>query len=869
MHKYGSRALVALALAAVGATATAQGWQVELALDAAAHGLTLDPFVAINDHGALGFAAVGPQGSAGYLLLGNSLVVAAPPIGGRQYLGAGLDDASPPQLITRDRDTGSPPIFRVRLWSGDGSGANTLLGNSTADFDSASSWVDLNASGIPAFTALINGSSQTALMSGTQKPPTTLAQYSGNQSLRPEISNDHQIVIKDNLGVILWPYPSGSSTFIAGFGDGFLGLGNYPGISSNGNAVAFSGDRGNGEGAFASVRTPSGRHLFALAGDGSGDGFTDIDGGQRIAVAAFGASTYQTVLSVFSGTRNGVVGVWASRVLVSDTSSGFQVTPLGLDLVAKVGDVIGGKTLSSWNLYHALNRHGQLAFSAVFSDGTQGIVRGEGDLDGDSLLDIWETQGIDADGDGVVDLDLPALGANPLHKDIFVEIDAMAGREPTQATLDRVKDAFEFALTVDNPDGNLGITLHALLDEIDIPFASWNTLGASGFPTDFDTVKASRFGTPTERSSPDAATLLDAKKMAYHYCIFADRFDAAGHGGIAELPGNDFAVTLGTYATPGGTPDEQAGTFMHELGHNLGLRHGGADDINYKPNYPSVMNYLWAVPTGSPPGWFLKYCAIQYPTLNEADSSELVGIGARPGFTTWIGPASTLAAVPENGPVDFDGDHLAVDPHVARDVSQIVASDPPSPGQLLVSHDDWTNLVYDFRSTADYGDGQHPNNTGQIEIDPAIIAELVALRPGPAVYCSAKVNSLGCTPALDWTGTASLSGPDDFFLSASNVRNQKPGLLVWSAVPDAQPFFGGVLCVQVPMLRKPVFSSGGSAAGDDCSGAYSAHFDQAYMAGQSLQAGDTVCAQFWSRDTSASDPIGIGLTAAITFSIAP
>ncbi|MBK7585771.1 MAG: hypothetical protein IPI67_36990 [Myxococcales bacterium] len=37
--------------------------------------------------------------------------------------------------------------------------------------------------------------------------------------------------------------------------------------------------------------------------------------------------------------------------------------------------------------------------------------------------------------------------------------------------------------------------------------------------------------------------------------------------------------------------DEPAGSFMHELGHTLHLEHGGADSLNYKPNYPSVMNY--------------------------------------------------------------------------------------------------------------------------------------------------------------------------------------------------------------------------------------------------------------------------------------
>ena len=48
-----------------------------------------------------------------------------------------------------------------------------------------------------------------------------------------------------------------------------------------------------------------------------------------------------------------------------------------------------------------------------------------------------------------------------------------------------------------------------------------------------------------------------------------------------------------------------AATFMHELGHTLGLRHGGCDDINNKPNYFSIMNYMFPIgipaPTATPP----------------------------------------------------------------------------------------------------------------------------------------------------------------------------------------------------------------------------------------------------------------------------
>ena len=42
-----------------------------------------------------------------------------------------------------------------------------------------------------------------------------------------------------------------------------------------------------------------------------------------------------------------------------------------------------------------------------------------------------------------------------------------------------------------------------------------------------------------------------------------------------------------------GNLDMQKGTLMHETGHNLGLRHGGNQDYQCKPNYLSIMNYLF------------------------------------------------------------------------------------------------------------------------------------------------------------------------------------------------------------------------------------------------------------------------------------
>ena len=70
--------------------------------------------------------------------------------------------------------------------------------------------------------------------------------------------------------------------------------------------------------------------------------------------------------------------------------------------------------------------------------------------------------------------------------------------------------------------------------------------------------------------------------MAHHYCVFADRFTGNTVSGLAEAPGNDFFITLGGWNTIGGTVQQQQGLFMHELGHNLDLGHGGrfSDPVN-------------------------------------------------------------------------------------------------------------------------------------------------------------------------------------------------------------------------------------------------------------------------------------------------
>jgi hypothetical protein len=114
------------------------------------------------------------------------------------------------------------------------------------------------------------------------------------------------------------------------------------------------------------------------------------------------------------------------------------------------------------------------------------------------------------------------------------------------------------------------------------------------------------------------------------------------------------------------------------------------------------------------------------------------------------------------------------------------------------------------------------------------------------------------------------AGPSDaFFLSAHNLRNTETGLFIWSLSAGASPFYGGTLCLSMPIARTPAQSSGGSPSGADCSGGASFHFSQAYMALKGIGPGTLAHGQFWSRDSGLPPPNNVGLTDAIRFVTAP
>ena len=227
------------------------------------------------------------------------------------------------------------------------------------------------------------------------------------------------------------------------------------------------------------------------------------------------------------------------------------------------------------------------------------------DSDGDRLLDSWETAGYDANGDGIVDVDLPALGADPKRRDLFVEIDVMDNvmHPPAPETFAAAQAMFKAAPII-NPLTTNGINL--VLDVSGKPCLPAATGGpvCSFQKISFDAghpLPIPPNPTAFVRFSSLKANNFDNAKRGriYHYGIWGIdmNIDASGESDFAD----DFVVAFDGYPSTYQTVRSQVEELVHEIGHDLRQLHGGdSHQPKYKPNYLSVMSYNWALRTGWP-----------------------------------------------------------------------------------------------------------------------------------------------------------------------------------------------------------------------------------------------------------------------------
>ena len=256
------------------------------------------------------------------------------------------------------------------------------------------------------------------------------------------------------------------------------------------------------------------------------------------------------------------------------------------------------------------------------------------DTDGDAIPDTWEKSGADYNGDGIIDLHLEKMGCDPNKKDVFVEVDWMyqphvdgaylgvdyprqlrQSRQPGSEAMKEVYESFK----------KHNINLH-----IDVG------------PSSIDYVTGKEWGDLSGGNSIPYADYLDlgsnhknwiklvnqnfdeARRRVFRHCFFINKFNLRGSSGIAaSIPGQCFIVALRDYSMA--SNKAVAGTFMHELGHTLGLRHGGTDDDNYKPNHLSIMNYSYQM-SGLLGTDELTYSNYSLPALDEKHINERNGI---------------------------------------------------------------------------------------------------------------------------------------------------------------------------------------------------------------------------------------------------
>ncbi len=352
-----------------------------------------------------------------------------------------------------------------------------------------------------------------------------------------------------------------------------------------------------------------------------------------------------------------------------------------------------------------------------------------GDRDGDGLLDLWEIEGIDIDGDGQPEIDLPAEGADPDKKDLFVEVDVMSGVGFDQQAIDDVIRAFAEApaAMVNNPDGSKGIHLHVIRDG-DRPTNEPLALTPSDdLPPEYYSIKDSFFGSEDDRNHPNWDDIRRARLLAYRYCLWADTLidsDTDPLYGVAEgIPSNDFIVADRPIVEdfPDILRENRASTFMHELGHTLGLGHGGQNDENNKPNYLSIMNYAYVSPwniitaqgTNVADYWRLDFSRRAMIDLDETKLDEAKSLQGPAGRVVFYNsaaetdPEPVVRAISRANRPTMNWNRNSEDPEPATyqlDISRNDGDDDPHYDSTLESFTDWNRIWYHLTGTEDFND---------------------------------------------------------------------------------------------------------------------------------------------------------------------
>ena len=310
-------------------------------------------------------------------------------------------------------------------------------------------------------------------------------------------------------------------------------------------------------------------------------------------------------------------------------------------------------------------------------------------------------------------------------------------------------------------------------------------------------------------------------------------------GPLVGTPGNSFQMdgTASVSLSPVGSQSLGTGQFL------------GADAYTVPDIAGQIPNVLPFLP---------PLATFSVTNLHVSVTSDPFAISPTGAFTA-VASATVLSGTLNVTPL--------VGSATSDDLTGLVSDPTPQTGQTLVVAGN-LQLSSMFDSTFPFDDPAS-GISGSITLTGDLVARWTC--PAPATYCTTQVNSQGCAPAIGTSGMASYADPAPFLVEATDLLNQKTGLLFYGYGQQATAFGGGTMCVTSPRKRTPIQSSGGTPVGSsDCSGTFSLDFNARIQSGVDpmLEPGAVVYAQYWSRDPQASGTT-TNLTDAVQFTGCP
>lgn len=245
------------------------------------------------------------------------------------------------------------------------------------------------------------------------------------------------------------------------------------------------------------------------------------------------------------------------------------------------------------------------------------------DQDQDGIPDQWERDGVWVKG---VYLDLPAEGSDPRRKDLYLHYDFQEGQELPERTFSFMSAPFRDA-PLTNPDGTTGVTLHiqrgdSIPDSVVGSFALdvssiQRTAGYSGF---LASPWAGGGGVPQLSKwlfnrNPDGSATIGQAVVGGNW------------GYTAWDPSRLGALVNGWQPTQESLDFSRGVNAVHELGHQLGLLHHGAESTpTHDDDYRSVMSYSYSS-FGLPSGFLGRDHHIDYSREDRVNLDWRVGPG--------------------------------------------------------------------------------------------------------------------------------------------------------------------------------------------------------------------------------------------------